>query len=360
MAKKTPKGIEKSETTTRLSEIEKEYIRKNCITKTDDEIATAIGRDLRTVVRFRKALGINKKQGGKVNLKTSAGVDLPSHNTSIEFSQLLKTEEEKKTWFQLQFKSSGYYRELKRQLTPEEMELYLEEWGALCTQFEDVVATEKRQIDELIKATILHNRLLRHIRVTEDEIELLARRIEANRKKHKMEEDEVARATDDMMMEMVRAMASQASAMADLHHKFIDTKNKILEQLNARRRDRIEQIRSSRRSYIGLVEALQDSQIREAQAKRMELMKLAKEKKARSWRKPTTFPDGSRSPIILDHQTIAEAAEGAYAATGVEGVKTKVHDIVADLEGKKKLEKEAAVSEMVQEIDESLAGTELS
>jgi DNA-binding CsgD family transcriptional regulator len=49
-----------------LSPEEIEYIRQNCLSSTDEEIAKHLNRDIRTISSARNKLGIKKDRGGRV------------------------------------------------------------------------------------------------------------------------------------------------------------------------------------------------------------------------------------------------------------------------------------------------------
>lgn len=284
-----------------LSGPEKEYIRQNCLSKTDKEIAKDLNRDVRTIAVARKKLGIEKKQSGKL-AAVKPGQQIEKDNSPYAaYASLKLNERQRSEFFKTQLANSVFYANLKLQLTSDELDFYLEEWGSLCIQFEDIVSTEKRQIDEYIKAEILGNRILSNVRITEDEIERLIGEVEEWRRIHPdLENNEEAQERDQQLYNLIRAMQSASSNMSDQYQKNVDTKNKLLNELNARRRDRIDQISKKHTTFLGLVQDIRDKAIKDAQGRHLELVRLAKEKKKAEWRKLAMFPDGSRDSILLD------------------------------------------------------------
>jgi hypothetical protein len=296
---------------TPLKPEEFEYIRLNCLSKTDEELSNHLKRDLRTIVNARRKLGIRKAQRGKIEAiapKTINGIAVPP-------SQKM-TEDQRKQFFKTQLTNSLYYNNLKESFNKEEIDFYLEEWASLCVQFEDIVATEKRQIDELIKAEIMGNRILRNIKVAEDEIKNIVEEVERLRKLKDMESDEDAQERDSQLMTMIRMMSAQSNAMSNDYQKNVDGKNKLLNELNARRRDRVEQISKRGTTFIGLVEAMRDREMRETQGRHMELVRLAKQKKISEWREPTSFADGTKDCILMDENSILPEKEIVRLDTG--------------------------------------------
>src|SRR5690606_25192308 len=100
---------------------------------------------------------------------------------------------------------------------------------------------------------------------------------------------------------------AQSHAMANDYQKNIDVKNKLLNELNARRRDRVDQITKKGTTFLGIVEDLRDRAVREHQGRHLELVRLAKENKKNLWRKPIKFADSTTDCILMDENSeIAE------------------------------------------------------
>lgn len=275
---------------------ELEYIRQNCLTLTDKQMSKHLKRDERTIKAARKRLGVNKGAGGKVETPKE-------NNGKVIFANQRLTEEQRAEFFKTELSNSKFYGLLKEQFTPAEIDFYLEEWGSLCVQFEDIVATERRQIDELIKTEIMANRIRRNIKVAEDEILLLQDEVDQLRATRDMDNDESAQERDIQLINLIRTMGAQSNAMSIDLQKNIELRNKILSELNARRRDRIDQIKKSGTTFMGLIASFREREIREQQGKHMELVRLAKEKKKKEWRQPSVFPDRSKDCVLLDEDS---------------------------------------------------------
>lgn len=282
-----------------------EYIRENCLTKTDEEMSAHLKRDKRTIASIRKKLGVKKKHGGKVESYDPSG----GHNKDGVIASQRMSEDQRKEFFKIQLTNTLYYSNLKEQFVKEEIDFYLEEWASLCVQFEDIVATEKRQIDELIKAEIMANRILRNIRITEDEINRLVEEVRILNSSHDMADDESAQERDIQLQSMIRTMGAQSQAMSNDYQKNVALRNDLLDQLNARRRDRVDQISKRGTTFLGLIEAFRDRQVREAQGRHMELVKMSKDKKASEWRNPTRFADGTNDCVLMDDKSTIQETE---------------------------------------------------
>jgi CheY-like chemotaxis protein len=297
----------------RLQPEEIEYIRKNCLTKSDEEMARYLNRHLKTIIGARRKLGINKKSAGKIDSLENANPNAAIAQAQASY-QL--TETERKEYFKTQFVNSLYYTNLKEQFTKEEIDFYLEEWGSLCLQFEDIVATEKRQIDEYIKMTLMGFRILRNINAIEEEIKQIEREIaELRRKYPNIEKDpmaEEARERDSALMSLVMTMNGQSKSMSIDYQRNLEMRTKLLGELNARRKDRLDQITKRDKTFLGFIQEFRDRQVRETQGRRLELMRQAKEKKKDEWHKSITYIDGTKDCILLDEYAELPQTEIVY------------------------------------------------
>lgn len=297
----------------RLQPEEWEYIRTNCLTKTDEEMADYLKRRIVTVAKARKKLGIQKGKGGRVQ---ELNIHNPNAAVAVTQANAQLTDNERKEYFKTQFINSLYYQNLKEQFTKNEIDFYLEEWASLCLQFEDIVATEKRQIDEYIKMTLMGFRILRNINSVEEEIKSIQNEIEDLRKSHPdMEKDplsEELRERDQSLMSLVMAMNGQSKAMAVDYQRNLELRTKLLGELNARRKDRIDQITKRDKTFLGLLQEFRHREVRETQGRRLELMRLAKEKKKGEWRKPIRYIDNNKDCILLDEHSEIPKADVVY------------------------------------------------
>lgn len=284
----------------RLKDSEKEYIRANCLTKSDQEIADDLNRHVKTISYYRQKIGIKKRSSGTVD----AGDVKKIVDPKTIVPSLSMSEHERREFFKAQLSNSSFYKTLKSQFTQEEMDYYLEEWGSLAAQFSDVISTEKRQIDEFIKAEILGNRILRSIRLLEDEINQLAQEIEDFRKKNDVTTDEVAQQRDQTLVLLCQRVVSQVTSISSTYEKSVTLRNRILEELNARRKDRTEAIRNSGNTLMGLIESFRNQDVRETQGRHLELVKLAKNKKMEASRVPRKFLNGEVNSILLDSEAV--------------------------------------------------------
>lgn len=304
----------------RLTKEQRKFIIANSASMSDVEMAKELDVSVVTLRVFRRKAGIKKGMGTGIPTFDSVAkttVTDPTDEKQLENLVVRPSidldEEGRKKFLRLQLQNTMYWKTVCEQLTVDEQDFYIEEWGALYLQFEDVVSTERRQIDELIKAEIMQNRIGRNIKIVEKEIDNMATRIEKFRQSNDVTNDEAARQEDQALMIMVRQMSAQSQLMSNDWQKFATLKNKILEELNARRKDRVNELTKSKTTFMGLVEALRDRKVRMIQGRHAEILRLSKENKKNKWRDPVMFPDGKADPVLLDYETMLQKDAKANA-----------------------------------------------
>jgi len=251
-----------------------------------------------TIRRNRRKLNIKKRYGDQF---VQESADQPA--LSIPPPGL--TEKEKADWFRDQFRKTHLFTNLKRQLAKDEIDVYLEEYGSLCCQFEDIVCSEFFQIDEYLKHRILLNRQFISIHQIRGDIVSLKGWLENNKPdKETMEEKRREYVTKTQLL---GDMKSSLLAENKRYDELMKEGQKILTGLNATRRDRIDQLSGGKENFFHLVLLLQHSEkVREEQGRYAELTKLSSDQELERSRKPIEFPDGEMDTIITDYETVQE------------------------------------------------------
>jgi len=217
-------------------------------------------------------------------------------------------EVEKAQWFRDQFKKSHLFKTLKNQFTQEEISGYLEEYGNLCCQFEDIVFSEFFQIDDFLKHRILINRQLDFMKTLQEDVtELTKWFIDNPVKPDESQEAKMQRASSFQKIDQARTSLNKASERYD---KLVAERQKIYQNLAATRKDRIEELRGGKESFFSLVAALQSSEAeRDKQGKYAVLTKLASEDIKRVFREKVELADGSKEPLLMDSETFLDEKE---------------------------------------------------
>ena len=291
----------------KLSKIEKDYIDLNWSKETDKEMAAKLKRDKKTIFKYRVEMGYSKNKNAAFTPSTPVVMDDGSIGVAAKEMSSRLNDEERKEFFARQLKNSKFYTLLTKSFSEEELDYYCEEYGALCVQFSDILSSERRQLDELIKIQILINRALAYIKRTDDEVATYAKMIDEFRKSHDMKEDEEAQAIDDQNIYLVRQMSSACQQMSNDYNKLLASKNSILESLNARRKDRIDQLTNKKTTFAGLVEAIMQDDVKAIQGRHIALIKSSRENLKKKWTKPSVYCDGSSDIILYDDESDIDA-----------------------------------------------------
>lgn len=248
-----------------------------------------------TISRRRRSMGITKKPGQPINIDV---IDTPMLTTPPHGLSNI----EKANWFRDQFKKTHLYKTIHRQFETEEVAIYIEDFGLLCCQFEDIVVSEFMQVDDFLKQRILVARQLILTRSYQRQIADLQEWFIL----HPKQEDE--------NKDVIKFRILQQRQMDD-RHKYLKVVNdrydallkeqqKMYASLAATRRDRLDELKGGKATFFELISKLQHSQEeRDRQGRFATLTRLASEDIKKEFRKPVEFPDGSVSPIIMDSQT---------------------------------------------------------
>lgn len=248
-----------------------------------------------TIGRRRRAMGVIKTPGQSVDTNV---IDSPMLTTPPPGL----SDTEKANWFRDQFKKTHLYKTIQKQFEPEEVCVYVEDFGLLCCQFEDIVVSEFMQIDDFLKHRILVDKQLILGRSFQREISDLQMWFIANPKK----EDEEVDATKFRILQQ-RQLDNKHKYLKGVHDRYdalVKERQKIYNSLAATRKDRIDELRGGKETFLELVGKLQHSQDeRERQGRFAELTRLSAEDIKKEFRRPIEFPDGSVEPIIMDAET---------------------------------------------------------
>lgn len=248
-----------------------------------------------TIGKRRRDMGVTKKPGEPVDTEVLDGPSLtiPPHGLS---------DAEKGNWFRDQFKKTHLYKTIKRQFEPEEVDMYIEDFGLLCCQFEDIVISEFMQIDDFLKHRILVDRQLILGRELQREIADLQMWFVAHPKQEDEDKDSVKfrifqqRQLDDKHRYL--------KGVNDRYDALVKERQKIYNSLAATRKDRMDELRGGKETFMDLVGKLQHSHDeRDRQGRFAELSRIAADDIKNEFRKPVEFPDGSVEPIIMDAET---------------------------------------------------------
>lgn len=267
------------------------------------ELASECGYEwsLQSIRRSRiKTTGVKKVPGGQSSpVDTRPPLSVPPPGMP---------DDEKVSWFRDDFKKSHLYVALKKQLSEEEIDIYIEEYGRICCQFEDIVTSEFFQIDDFLKHRILISRQITAMRIIQQEIDQLTQWVSSNPITENMSAEE--RKNVVMTINTIGDKRSDIDTANTRYDKLCGERDKIEKKLNATRRDRLEQLAGGKETFMKLVASIQHSQAeRDKHGKYAELTKLAAEDITDQFRKTTEFPDGQMDTIITDSESVNREEE---------------------------------------------------
>jgi len=250
---------------------------------------------LDTIGRRRRVMGVIKSAGQPVDVNVLDGPILTVPPLGL-------SDGEKAKWFRDQFKKTHLYKTIQRQFEPGEVEMYLEDFGLLCCQFEDIVISEFMQVDDFLKHRILVDRQLILSRSLQREITDLQMWFVANPKPE--DEDKAATKFRILQQRQLDDKHRYLKNVNDRYDALVKERQKIYSSLAATRKDRMDELKGGKETFLELVGRLQHLQDeRNRQGRFAELTRLSAEDVKNEFRHPVEFPDGSVEPIIMDADT---------------------------------------------------------
>ena len=273
--------------------------------RTDTEIQSLLEAEfghkwhLDTIRRFRRGLGVSRAPQKEVaDAEPAASVMALTPPLGLDRS-------EKAEWYRTQFRRSHLYVTLLAQFEPDEVDVYLQEYGDLCCQFEDIVASEFMQIDDFLKHRLLINRQLALMKSLRAEIESTSQWLRQHPvTAEESEEDKKRRIGNERLIDSKRSALKQAN---DRYDKLSAERNRISQNLAATRKDRLEELRGGGESFFDLVCRIQQSdKARQEEGRFAELSRMALEDEEAAMRNEIIFPDGGKDPLILDDRSEEE------------------------------------------------------
>jgi hypothetical protein len=223
---------------------------------------------------------------------------------------------DKADWFREQFRKSHLYVALIKQFNTDEVRAYMEEYGQICTQFEDIVVSEYFQIDDFLKHRLLINRQLEKMKALQTAISEIKGFLELSSPKESDSKEDKA-----IRMEKYKLLGDHNRALDEAntrYDKLVAERQKIYQNLAATRRDRVDELKTGNKTFFDLVADIRtNDKSREQHGKYAELTRLATDDMLQQFRTTVEFPDGQNDCVILDSETVD--ADEDVITTDVEG-----------------------------------------
>jgi hypothetical protein len=258
-----------------LTKEDREYIRKNHGTKSVAEMANALDRSEDIISRH---LGTILTEGPQ--------------KESVD-----------------KLKASEAWKRLQRELTPDELRFFAEEYAILLDQFRgDVLPTERMQIFDCIKLEILKSRNLVERRRAREDIVKLQQLLQdlfgrfASVADMSAEDRDMARSLEEQVQAARAAEQSRTSEYTKLQERL----DALMKTLKGTRDQRIKEVTSDKETILGLFKKLQQKEIQEKEGRQAALMRLAVEKEKKRMGERRTYLDGQLDRPLLSPETVEE------------------------------------------------------
>lgn len=254
-----------------LSELN--YLQQHGESMTVNEIAKKLNRDPASISKWiENNIGLNREQKNEI----AAGTEL---------------------------KSKVYYKELQKQFSPEELDLFEFHFKKMWVQFkDDVLHTEEMQIIDAVKYEILMNRILCSQQSSKQQVEDLEKEINLEKR---LDKDLQNR---DLILNLERQVASIRGSQEMMGKEFKDyqtRKANLIKELKGTREQRIKHFEDSKASFPSLVERLTlDPKFREAVGIEMETMRHAADQERLRLSKAMTYRDGVVDRPLLNSESV--------------------------------------------------------
>lgn len=247
--------------TGRFDKFETLYIQNKYTIMSDIEIAADLDRDVGSITRKRRAMGLHKGARGKTDVEERPLVgkkpegaiydSLLDEDTVANREILSKLSEvDKKRFFKRMFENTVRYEELKETLSSNELERYSEKYISYISEFETLLKTEE---------DTLHMAIMEYIR--------------AHRTLVRQKQLIVGIANGT-----VPANSPGIDMLNSQYKECLDTYNKLMKNLSATREQRLKAHKEDSFSLATVVQALQDKDIRERVGREAAIIAAAGEK----------------------------------------------------------------------------------
>tara|TARA_R100000664_G_scaffold8047_1_gene13417 strand:+ start:4399 stop:5193 length:795 start_codon:yes stop_codon:yes gene_type:complete len=259
----------------RLSVDDINFIEQNCEALSPEAIAEQLDRHVSSIVNW-----IEKNVGFSANQKKEVAANQ-------------------------ELRSKPYWRELEKQFSEEELEMFQFHFKKMWAQFrDDVFHTEEIQIVDTIKLELLMNRILNRQRENIDQVHEMELKIQLEKEQDHEHQDR------DYLLSLERQVAVISAAQETLSKDYKDLqarKATMLKDLKGTREQRVKAIENSKLTFASLVKKIaSDPTFRNNIGIEMEKMRLATEAEKERLSEYITYEDGIVDRPFLSDNVIEE------------------------------------------------------
>lgn len=217
------------------------------------------------------------------------------------------TKDAKRAGAYADIRQSPYWKQLKAELTSDELELFIEHWKEIISQFQDdVFHTEKIQVMDLIKTEILMSRDLMAEKRQAEIVEMASKRMQEINDDLSLSLDE----KEELLHAVTTELGMAISVGKDIRKSYKDLateKSKMVKSLKATREQRVQRLNDSKENFSAwLAEIMSDSQKRRQVGLEMEKMRLSMEVELERLSDYHIYEDGEVDQPFLTPDTVKE------------------------------------------------------
>jgi hypothetical protein len=258
------------------SQAEKHYISEKCSTMKAVEIAAHLKRNAEVVAKYI------------------------TENHASSFMETARSAE-------YDIKKSPVWKDLERQFSKDELNMFLFHWGRIISQFrDDVYPTEEMQVIDTIKLEILMNRCLSQQQKCMDQIKSLETLLMAERNQEVKNVAEIG----NMERQIGILRAAQESLNSDFKD-MLNRKNGILREMKGTREARIKHLESNKNNFLSVIRRIvEDKPFRVRLGIDLEKHRLATEVEYRRLSDYYEFEDGTVDQPLLTPDNIIGEEDG--------------------------------------------------
>lgn len=251
---------------------DKKYIAENCKKKTAEEIAQYLRRNVSVVRKY-----------------------IQDHHES-EFQETAQVAKHS-------IKRSPIWKDLEKQFSPQELDMFLFHWGRIISQFkDDVYATEELQVIDTIKLELLMNRALTEQQNLMVKLHALETELIDERDKESKNLNYIIN-----LERQIGALMQAKDSINSNYKEMLQKKGTILKEMKATRDARVKFLENSKESFSGWMrQLLTDREVRKKLGENAEKMRLAHEEEKKRLGEYHTFINGEVDQILVNEETVID------------------------------------------------------
>jgi methyl-accepting chemotaxis protein len=204
---------------------------------------------------------------------------------------------------EIDIKKSAEWKQIEKQLFPDEQQVFLHHWREIMGQFKnDVTHTEKLQIIDVIRIEVSINRTLERIKSTLESISVVKDLIKDENDKMVPDKDAIL----SLHMKISDLQGAIGQFQKD-YKDLLDKKHSGIREIRGTREQRVKRFENAKESITGWVSLLMTSpEVRKKLGIHLEKMKLAQQIEYERLSEYHKYEDGNLEQPILNSKNLKE------------------------------------------------------